>query len=324
MAVTVPILTIPKWAEHIPIQRDGETLIVGGDGRIATPVPSKELPPVKTYSHQYTRVQQAVWRKRAGTDSPHIQFANCRSDRELIEFVRRFGPVQATRLISSLSGSRILAYQSVAGLRRDRQIFSGATGLVAELGRPHLPKSDQCAQSLIHIIEAALLPGPGLEIHKTPDFSQNAWYGHQILQFGNWLYQKEGWTRRKDLDWAAFQAVTSKKLQEYGRIVLCILFNSFPPRLVPTADRLQELPAYDVTSILPTLYFMLRQDYLHDKGIATCSRTGCGAFFAVERYGQRFCSADCSQLQRQRDYWQQKGSVRRKERIAARRLQEVS
>ena len=324
MAVTVPIMTIPRWAEHISVELDGDTLVLDGDGRFAQPVPSKKLAPEQDFLRQYTEFAKLSSGKRARTKPPHIQFANCKSDRELIEFVRHFGPVQATRMISSPSGSRILAYQSVAGLRRDRQIFSGAAGLVAELGRPHLPKSDQCAQSLIHIIQAALLPGPGLEIHKTPDFSQNAWYGHQILQFGNWLYQKEGWTRRKDLDWAAFQAVTSKKLQEYGRIVLCILFNSFPPRLVPTADRLQELPAYDVTSILPTLYFMLRQDYLHDKGIATCSRTGCGAFFAVERYGQRFCSADCSQLQRQRDYWQQKGSVRRKERIAARRLQEVS
>jgi hypothetical protein len=78
---------------------------------------------------------------------------------------------------------------------------------------------------------------------------------------------------------------------------------------------MMELPAYDPAGILPVLYFMLRQDYVRGKIIAMCARPSCGAFFAVKRFGQRFCSARCSRLQRQREYWQRTGKQARRERL---------
>jgi hypothetical protein len=82
---------------------------------------------------------------------------------------------------------------------------------------------------------------------------------------------------------------------------------------------MMELPIYDPVGILPVLYFMLRQDCLREQSIAICARPACGAFFAVERFGQRFCSEECSRLQRQRDYWERKGKEMRTRRVARKR-----
>ena len=86
--------------------------------------------------------------------------------------------------------------------------------------------------------------------------------------------------------------------------------------LFPFSNRAVELPQHEPAGVLPALYFMLRRDYLNDYGLQICAFTECRKFFAVERYGQRFCSAECSQLQRQREYWERRGKKLRRKRQA--------
>jgi len=66
MAIVERILTIPTWAEHISVARDGDTLVVQGEGRTATSVPPNELPPGQDFLQQYTQYGKLWSEKRSG------------------------------------------------------------------------------------------------------------------------------------------------------------------------------------------------------------------------------------------------------------------
>jgi biotin carboxyl carrier protein len=88
--------------------------------------------------------------------------------------------------------------------------------------------------------------------------------------------------------------------------------------LVPNPRGLLK-PPQNKEGILSALFFMLRRDCLLDHEIRMCNQRDCGKFFKVERGGQRFCSDECSRLERQRDYWQRKGKAVRARRVASTR-----
>jgi hypothetical protein len=100
-----------------------------------------------------------------------------------------------------------------------------------------------------------------------------------------------------------------------ARIVLCELLNVFPSLAFP--NRI-EMYSYVQFGIRPLLYGILRREFLQPRDVARCANTQCREFFEVDRQGQQFCSWECSQQQRQRDYWQSRGKNARKERLAAR------
>ena len=83
--------------------------------------------------------QKGCTKKHNGKSSPHIVFANADSDKELIAFVRAFGPVVAKSVHSSDhndgEGILLTAKQDLAELRRERSIYQCAFSLVMELER---------------------------------------------------------------------------------------------------------------------------------------------------------------------------------------------
>jgi hypothetical protein len=327
MAIVERMLTIPQWAERISVQRDGETLVVQGEDRRATPVPPDDLPPGQDLLQQYTQYSKLWSEKRSGKRAPHIQFANSTDDDALIAFVGRFGPVQTKGKLWRSPNRTLTAYQDIQGLRRDRLIFSGATKILVASERGDVDARDVLADGLAEILRGACQPGPTQEIHTEPTFRECPWYGYQILPFAKWLCRQEDFKAATDslqpdtLVKEALRYIGLSKLRRIAQIALSILLNCFPPHLTAVGSRMLELPTYDECGILPVLYFMLRQDCLRGRAIVICARPECGAFFAVERFGQRFCSAQCSQLQRQRDYWQRKGKEARALRIARSRNQ---
>ena len=121
------------------------------------------------------------------------------------------------------------------------------------------------------------------------------------------------------------------KLEGIAHTTLCQVFNRFPLRLFPQLDArsghfaIFELPpAPAETGCLPALYALLRQNYLSAtkgyKRMAICARPDCQRAFEVERFGKRYCSDECSQLQRQKDYYFRQGrELRRRRRLAAKR-----
>lgn len=112
----------------------------------------------------------------------------------------------------------------------------------------------------------------------------------------------------------------SHVLYYLGHWKICELLKRFPPVLTFFAHRGGELPQHRREGILPALYFMLRQDYMAEgERLGICANEDCRAVFAITRHGKIYCSIQCSQLQRQRDYWRSKGSDKRRNRMRAAR-----
>ena len=323
MMAIVEHLGVPTWAAKINVRLDAETLVVLGEGRKAMPVPAGQLTLGEDMLRQYTEYSRQWSEGRTGKRSPHIQFANASNDDELVAFVRRFGPIQADGSLMERPNGMIMARQDLPGLRRDHLMFKGAMKLVVGLGDDDSKEVNGIADGLTEMFRAALEPGPTSEIHTAPEFRSCQWYGNTILRFANSLLVQGGPVLAPGQihlqsigDLHSMEAIRVRRI---GQLGLAVLLNSFAPELVPVGNRMMELPVYDPCRILPVLYFMLRQDVLRKQAIAICERPECGAFFAVERAGSRFCSPECSQLQRQRDYWQRKGKEARAVRVARKR-----
>jgi hypothetical protein len=101
-----------------------------------------------------------------------------------------------------------------------------------------------------------------------------------------------------------------------GHNVICELVNAFNPLVYPWGNAPVEAPGLDLTGgIRPVLYYMLRREYLHAGGIGICRNTECRDLFEIERSGSEFCGDVCSRLQRQREYWRNRGKKMRKRRL---------
>jgi hypothetical protein len=96
------------------------------------------------------------------------------------------------------------------------------------------------------------------------------------------------------------------------RLVICELVNAFPELVFLHPHALHSSIEF---GIRPLLYMLLRREFLNLRVTASCNNTYCKNFFNLERAGQKFCSAECSRRQRQRDHWQKSGKKRRKERL---------
>src|SRR5262249_50788428 len=136
MAIVERALTVPKWADRVTVQRDGDTLSVHGEGRIFKYVDPRTISPDQDFLRQYSQYAKQWSEKRSGKKPPHIQFANCRTDADIIAFVERFGPVSAASgpLVYHEKLKTIDCPQHIDTLRRDRAIFAGATKLVEQFG----------------------------------------------------------------------------------------------------------------------------------------------------------------------------------------------
>jgi hypothetical protein len=80
--------------------------------------------------------------------------------------------------------------------------------------------------------------------------------------------------------------------------VICELLNVFRSMVFPNASEAHASIRY---GIRPLLYSILRREFLSPRDIRSCANTQCRKFFEVEREGQRFCGAECSLRQRQRE-----------------------
>lgn len=261
---------------------------------------------------QYLHLSGSVGEKRFGTRPPHIQFSNAKTDDELIDFVRQYGPVAAHRVEIKETDGLIIqsleAVQSIRGLRREQQIFAGLVKFLVAF-RQEPPDTAAILSSLVLIMESQ--EQPETKIRWTN--SLRATVPRRRLSDNRAF--RDGLRRMPKEE----EELEPKVLKLFGRIVFCELLNMYPPMLSPFVTHAVELPPHEPAGILPALYFMLRRDYLNEYGLQICAFTECRKFFAIERYGQRFCSADCSRLQRQREYWMRRGAEQRERRVAEKR-----
>ena len=309
-------LAVPAWAERITVERDGEQLIVRGEGRtgLATRQGMASQNDLLWQYAQFTKPWTG--KDRTGTRLPHIQFANAMTDEDLIGFVRRFGPLLAS--VSSLSDRNPVVTQDLRVLRRERLLFAGAIRLLPEINRDKRRNGAVVAEALAEISEGTVRSAPLVKMHERRERYEVHEHKLALVNVFRDMGEEGGFSDSAVVSTSIKELRDRELLWKYGQRALCLLLNRYPPLFLPVAGRIMEAPPYDVGGILPVLYYMLRQDFLREQPSGICARVECGRFFVIERSGQRFCCAECSRLQRQREYWNDKGKARRQERQAER------
>jgi hypothetical protein len=305
-----------RWADKITVERDGDNLYVYGEnivGAVWTDPEPQSPDLLRAYSEFSKQSKPMSGHLRGGRLAPHVQFANADSDEQLIKFVSRYGPVNGLRV--ALAGktlpkgqlTAITVTETLQRLRRERMIFVATIRLANNLSTG----SDiGVANALGDLVSGCSQPVAEWELSW-----DNEWHGQAFLLKLSHLARAVGCQVVVPLD-EIFRGLKGESVREYGGYMLCLVLNSFPSMLIPATRGLIEMPFFKTTGILPALYFMLRRDCLLDQEIRMCNQRDCGKFFKVERQGQLFCSADCSQLQRQRDYWAHRGKTLRTQRMA--------
>jgi hypothetical protein len=195
------------------------------------------------------------------------------------------------RLYMSVTTSVVefVVKQSLAELRRDQRIFSGAARLIAEIQKEK-PNADWVFEHYSQLPE-----------------SEGREFFFRIVE---------------SLRHRGSSLVTAACRR--AEVPLCHLLDRFPARLQPAKQGPVELPPLDTRftgrGIRSILYFFLRLEYLRIErfGLGVCPR--CNDVFAKERRGAVYCQELCSKRHRSLGYYREHGRVRRREEAAASRL----
>jgi hypothetical protein len=230
-------------------------------------------------------------------------FANAGSDEELIDFVRRFGPVVAKTAslselkvpltaISNLFTRTITATQDMNELRNEQRIFRAALHIVNLLHQDEKKFDVEASRDWIGQIAAGIAKWPvQWERERSERNSQPDW---ELTE--------------KSLNFILHTITFAKMLPPAplrdARIVICELVNCFRSKMFFSR---RDLHGSIQFGIRPLLYSILRRQLVAPRELSVCANTQCRDFFNLERAGQRFCCAECSQKQRQRIYWKAKG-----------------
>jgi hypothetical protein len=217
--------------------------------------------------HRYA-LRQLSKRDTSG-DAGVYQFADATTDEKLIAFVQEFGPVWGVVDFTKYEENgttTIIVAQTMESLRDEQKTFAAVAKILQQVNRN--------SQADAEIIKAQMFEIPWL----TP-------YGY-ILSGG---YQYGGPTDKKSaaLYWA--------------NLALCLVFNGYPPKLIPYNGEVFEMPEISDEGIRNAIYWQLRRDYLAQRAIGTCLH--CGNHFPVYKRGTHGCSEPCRRALRNQKYW---------------------
>jgi len=323
------------WAKDISVTVCGDELEISGT-RVML---EEEWRAGPDFLREY---RQAVGRngpqKRQGKNSPHIQFANAETDQELIKFIQRFGPIVASSLRSeerptpevidvpgvlhheySVDRTILVARQVLAELRNEHRAYRAALSLVSELQRGKYADTRKIGENVSEILA---------NISKWPEQWEREQRflasGVAFTSQSNWLFRRDNlehlelykyYASREKTDDPMTNALVMDPVSA-GHHSICEVVNAFSSLVYPWGKTPIEAPHWDLTcGIRPVLYYILRREYLlKTRSIAICRNTACRQLFEIERFGQEFCSEECSRLQRQREYWKKRGKTLRKRR----------
>lgn len=297
-ALLVPVAFVEhiafRWASKIAVTRDGDTLNVRGQDSSAETASPDVLREYRNF----------------GAQAPHLQFANARTDEDLIAFVRRYGPVNGLLQTSGLlarGDSTLEVRESLKRLRREQMILASALEMFAGLRDGN---DVDAANGLSAFVRACSQPGPFGDVRP-----ESNWILDLLFRVNGDSLEKVGVSELETF----LRRLEGESLKTYCWYVLCLVLRSFPPEIAPVKAGIAEIPPRNNAGVLPALIFMLRRDCLDGQEVRMCGQRECRKFFKVERGGQRFCSDECSRLERQRDYWHRKGKEARALRIAKKR-----
>lgn len=144
---------VPHWAERIEVEERGEYLVVSGSALAFKPIPGDNLDDCEAdfldgfdVARRLSRAQRKV--------VPHLEFASAHTQSEQIQFVRRFGPVLATRAEyppdrSDVDAPDLLVYQDLKVLELEQKLFASLLDLICRLA-----KLDGLSRSLGQLLAA--------------------------------------------------------------------------------------------------------------------------------------------------------------------------
>jgi hypothetical protein len=306
---------IPAWAEAIQVKASRNRLIVVGRNRLANPVTYASDPAMSKKGPIRNSAPLMAGTGGQSASGPHIEFAHATLRSQQKEFVQKYGPVKGIvkRITRDKQNealiSRIVVEQDIHVLEHEQTIFRIALALVAEL-REQKPNLDRIA-SLFMDAEAE----SGFEIgasHGEVAMLESTFPRSNIHKKLSAILDddEEGYGRDPDQP-----QIEKLFILHSAHLAVAKFLNECPPYVTFFDGQPAELPEHNPDGILPVLYFMLRRDYLGGRRrISTCEFDDCGIVFRVARTGQRFCDERHSRLQRQRNYWNKKGKLRRSER----------
>lgn len=264
-------------------------------------------------------------------NSPHIQFADAQTDRELMRFVEKFGPVVVCSSRTEdrefpisvdvpglekveIPGTRtiLVARQNLDELRTERRAYRAALSLVAELKQGK--KADLSrVREYVSVIADSVSNWP------------EQWERERKIRTGGqgflvqpaWVFRQED---LKQVEWNKYHVFLERSDNPMRRAltidpiaaahdIICQLVNAYFLRVYLWGDAPVEAPDTDLAGgIRPILYYILRREYLREtRSVGICRNTDCRQLFEVERSGQEYCGDHCSRLQRQREYWERNG-----------------
>jgi hypothetical protein len=347
MAKAVSLSLPTTWASDIVVESSLSDLHITGK----LPMVESDLQPSRDAFRRYlSSVKSEFGQKRASLPSPHISFANAVSDDALIGFVSEFGPVAVKDVVEVEQtqqegmwledfGKRdwrtsIGAVQNLATLRRERQTYASALELLGELMRGEDAANVTAIQRHISAIADGVWYWPEQweaerQWRASHSSAPIAWHFEPnrrdyicLLKYDALHPEppRKGSLARQELDdpigthtaWFAMLTETYRA----GHLVLCELINAFDTEVQYFGDRAVEaLPFGSLRfGIRPALYLILKHLYLGRAGAKVCSNDRCRRFFESEREGQVYCSIECSQRYRQRQYWAKWGAAQRAKR----------
>ena len=350
-----PYLPI-TWASEIAIElRSKEGLLIMGQ----LPITDSDLDPSRDPFLRYlSSVKLDFAQKGTGRTSPHIIFANARSDDELVSFVAEFGPV-AAKEVEEIKPSdpvasdefdwriSILAVQDLATLRSERQIYASALELLTEIRRGEGEADVEVIKKHISMIAEGASQWPEQWEAEQKWRASNgpfpiAWRfdsNHRDYLWGlkydvyhrkppgsdslgeQQFDEETSFTASETDDPSTWSALLTTPYRA-AHLVLCLLINAFDTKIQCFhGDRAVEtLPFAPVPfGIRPVLYLILKHIYLGSVGVQVCANDRCRRFFESKRAGQAYCKQECSQQHRQRKYWSDRGSELRKRQRAKKR-----
>jgi hypothetical protein len=303
-----PRVTVPRWAEQITVQRQKETLIVKGIRRhpdqvvlISDRAARKDL--LQPLPLEILEDGKPVERE---TVKPHLLFSWAVHPDSMASFVKTFGPVwgQVEEVRPQSDGTdKIIVRQSLRTLKQLQRQVMIATDMVAKVKNVDTLNADdwELLASETMSLNTAGPKGATVQARFRKSFE------YRLSKTGPVLASplRKGGVSTAGLDMVRLLANWE----------LCSLLNKYPP-VVSFFDQyhVRELPINSAEGILPTLYFLLRQDYLAEgRSIRNCA--SCGRLFTATRKNLRCCSPNCSHRNRNRKYWCEKGNQKRKERL---------
>jgi hypothetical protein len=335
---------LPIWAWSIDVKETDTDLVVSGDKWWRSQDPVNRYPFGEGEVPGYEGIPDFLRgfdedRKLPPTkpsQAPHLLFAKADSAEKQKEFVKRFGPILASK-IYKVDHTKVIANQNLRVLNFEQKLYSSISNLTRQVNelkqfsKDAFREGKACGKHLVisapgsvdaasvdrNITETAkeldsvlkrrgiLTPSARVKLYKIRELAlkigelMNPFPEDRLDEFGDSSsWQNIGFPYTKD----EMSKASSLDILERANGLLCNVFNRFPTTLVYAAGFAHDMPVMERTGIRPILYYMLRLDYLYQREIKLCARPNCGGYFVPDRKDRIYCSNSCSNSDRQRRF----------------------